>query len=147
MEPTLTEHGLTITNSLVYHLRAPQRGDVIVFRYPYATKGGTIYNLKRIIGLPNETLSIAGVTVHIKKDGNENIILSEPYIAIRGENREGTTTLGADEYFVMSDNRSEKSDSRTWGSLKKTFIEGPVIFHNNGKFLYSLFNRLNKFRE
>lgn len=147
MEPTFIEQGFVITNSLIYRLHTPKRGDSVVFQYPYATGKKITYNIKRIVGLPNEIISITGTTVHIKNTHGEENALSEPYVQIMGENRHGSATLSADEYFMMSDNRSEKADSRTWGALKKTFIVGPVIFHSNGKFLYSLFNRLDELRK
>jgi signal peptidase I len=147
MEQTLAEHEFIITNTLIYRLRAPERKDIIVFQHPYADESKKTYNIKRIIGLPNETVSITGGTVHIQKLKTENITLTEPYVTIIGVNRQGSVILSTDEYFVMSDNRSEKADSRTWGALKKTFIVGPVIFHGNIKFLYTLFNRLDELRK
>lgn len=123
MDPTFTTGQYLIVDELTYHFENPERGQVIIFRYP---KDPQIYFIKRIIGLPGESVSIKKGIITIKnKDHPEGFILPEPYIAEENKlNDSFETTLGSDEYFVMGDNRAQSSDSRMWGNLDKGFIIG-----------------------
>ena len=125
MEPTFETGDYIIVDQLSYELREPRRGEVVVFRYP---KHKTIFFIKRIIGLPGETININNGTVTIKnskhKDGFK---INEPYIEFPKYDN-FTTTLKKDEYFVMGDNRNASMDSRVWGPLKKNLITGrPLV--------------------
>jgi signal peptidase I len=95
------------------------RSDVIIFRYPMDTSKTYI---KRVIGLPGETVSITKGKVMI--NGNE---LAEPYVD-PAYNRSGFDLppfkILPDNYFVMGDNRDSSSDSRYWGTVAKELIEG-----------------------
>ena len=121
MYPTFKNLDYLIVDELSYRFSQPSRGDVIVFRYPGDPK---IFYIKRIIGLPGETLHIAHGNVSITKADGSTIALSEPYVVAEDATYTGDKTLGADQYFVMGDNRPRSSDSRTWGILPRANIAG-----------------------
>ncbi|MES2014763.1 MAG: signal peptidase I [Patescibacteria group bacterium] len=127
MVPTFLNNEYLIVDQLTYHFEAPKRGDVIIMRYP---KDTSVFFIKRIIGLPNETVEIAGKTVTIMRGaGTTPITLDESFIdPSRMRDEYKTYTLGPTEYFVMGDNRRESADSRAWGNLPKSDIVGrPVL--------------------
>ena len=123
MHPTFENADYLIVDELTYHFETPQRGDVIVFRYP---GDPSIFYIKRIIGLPGETVHITKGTVMITKTNGTQLTLTEPYAVVDDATYSGTTTLGAGQYFVMGDNRPESSDSRVWGPLPAQNIIGRV---------------------
>lgn len=124
MEPQFHDGEYLIVDELSYRLNKPQRGEVIVFKYP---KAPSQYYIKRIIGLPNEKIKIAQGKIIIFNDQNPNgFILNENnYLSV---DEGGTflleTKLDKGEYFVLGDNRQASSDSRVWGPLPKNFIVG-----------------------
>lgn len=121
MHPTFESGDYLIVDELTYHLHEPKRGDVVIFRYPNDTK---VFYIKRIIGLPGEIVHVnQGVTSITKPDGS-TVILNEEYIAAEDATFTLDTTLKADEFFVMGDNRPRSSDSRSWGPLPKKDIVG-----------------------
>ncbi|MDB5189422.1 MAG: signal peptidase signal peptidase [Parcubacteria group bacterium] len=121
MHPTFESGDYLIVDELSYHLSAPQRGDVIIFRYP---GDPNIFYIKRIIGLPGETVHIDhGVTTVTKTDGT-TVTLNESYVVAEDATYTQDSTLGADQFFVMGDNRPRSSDSRIWGPLPKKNIMG-----------------------
>ncbi len=120
MNPTFETNQYLIVDQLTYRTQEPIRGDVIIFRFPLNPKD---FYIKRVIGLPTETVTIEGSKVYIQKEGEEKIQLDEPYIEFEANNNI-SVTLGEDEYFVMGDNRPNSSDSRHWGVLPKEFIVG-----------------------
>jgi signal peptidase I len=116
---TAFENGqFVLVDRVSYRLGNPHRGDVVVFEYPRAPQEDYI---KRVIGLPGETIRIADGRVYINGQP-----LSEPYV--NGQQtlsyRNITLTLAQDQYFVMGDNRNYSSDSRAWGSLPRANIIG-----------------------
>ena len=121
MYPTFKNGDYLIIDELSYHFSEPTRGDVIVFRYP---KNPVIFYIKRVIGLPGETIRIERGIATITTVSGETLTLSEPYVVTEDATYTLTTTLGADEYFVMGDNRPKSSDSRVWGSLPEKDIIG-----------------------
>lgn len=125
MEETFHNNDYLIVDQISYRFEEPKRGDVIIFKYP---RDHSKYFIKRLIGLPGDTVVIEGSHVIIKNDENpEGTKLDESYAAM-GENRfDQTTELGPDEYFVMGDNRDHSSDSRVWGILKKEEIVGRAV--------------------
>ena len=121
MEPTFDTGQYLIVDELSYHFRAPERYDVIIFRYP---KDPSRFYIKRIIGLPGETLHIDADAISVMKVDGTTVSIPEPYLVLTGNGIPQTVTLGGDEYFVMGDNRPDSSDSRYWGPLPKSDIIG-----------------------
>lgn len=108
METTLSDGDQLIVDKISYQFREPERFEIIVFPYQY--EAGTYY-IKRIIGLPGETVQILDGSVYINGEklgehyGNE--VMEEAGIAAE------PVTLGVDEYFVLGDNRNNSKDSRS----------------------------------
>ncbi len=133
MDPTFATGQFLIVDRLSYRFNEPKRGDVIVFRYP---NNPSTYYIKRIIGLPGETVNIRDGIISVDFPSTITPVLSatsttidEPYVK---SNHASSDTLRAKlnstEYFVMGDNRRESSDSRAWGPLQKDLIIGrPAI--------------------
>jgi signal peptidase I len=108
MQPTLYPSDYVIVNKLAYRFSgSPQRGDVIVFRYP--PNPDAIPYIKRIIGLPGDQVHIADGKIYINGQ-----LMFEPYLTVL-TNRGGDWTVPKGNLFVMGDNRNNSSDSRTWG--------------------------------
>lgn len=121
MFPTFKDGQYLIVDELSYHFREPARGDVIVFKPPMNLK---TYYIKRIIGLPGETVIINGANIIIKNEAHpEGFILTQPYIETPSDDKI-EKTLGPDEYYVLGDNRTASSDSRYWGTLPRKDITG-----------------------
>jgi len=121
MVPTFEDANYLIVDKISYKLNNPKRDDVVIFRYPY---NQTKFFIKRIIGLPNETIEIKGSVVTVTNEERKNgFELYEPYVK-NLSNDDKHFELKSDEYFVMGDNRSGSSDSRIWGAVKKEFIIG-----------------------
>lgn len=125
MEPTLSDQDNLLVDKLSYRLHDPKRFDVVVFPYQYADK---TYFIKRIIGLPGETVRIDDTgSIYINDE-----LLMEAYgkevIEDPGLARDGIT-LGVDEYFVLGDNRNDSSDSRfvSVGNIKGSQIIGKAF--------------------
>ncbi|MBI3627731.1 MAG: signal peptidase I [Candidatus Sungbacteria bacterium] len=124
MEPNFQESNYLIIDELSYHLHAPARGDVVVFKFPLDESQ---YFIKRVIGLPGETVTIAGGKVFITEPGSRvPKELGEPYLPKGLSTISDLTsiTLGPDQYFVMGDNRTFSLDSRKWGVLPGDLITG-----------------------
>lgn len=102
-----------------------ERGDVVVFRYP---KNPSQYFIKRVIVLPGEGMEIKNGQVIIHKEGSSIILDENGYLAENEETGGVMTKILADnEYFVMGDNRSFSSDSRSWGPINEENIIGKVL--------------------
>ncbi len=126
MEPSFDDGQYLIIDELSYRFREPARGEVVVFRYPIDP---TQYYIKRIVGLPGETVEI--VEGHVKIFNAEHplgFVLDETnylpaniatYNNVKKE-------LGQSDYFVLGDNRSASYDSRSWGVLPRANITGRV---------------------
>ncbi len=141
MEPTFHTGEYLVINELSYHFSAPQRGDVIVFKYP---KDNTQYFIKRIIGLPGETVKIEDNKVVITNATHPSgFVLDEKYLP-PGDTTfpvgNNLATLGTDEYFVLSDNRLASSDSRFWGPVPKNDLVGKVFIR---AFPFQSFTKFN----
>jgi len=126
MEPDFHDHEYVLIEKISYRFHTPSRGDVIVFRYP---NNPSVNYIKRVIGLPGETIHIENGLVSI--NGRQ---LSEAYLASgektfesRNTDQAYETKLSADQFFVMGDNREHSSDSRDWGPLKRNFIIGRSV--------------------
>jgi len=122
MEPNFENGDYLIIDEISYRLREPQRGEVIVFRYPYNPSQRYI---KRIIGLPGELIEVKDGRVMV---GNQ--VLNEEEYLPSGLTIPGNVRflLDENEYFVLGDNRGSSSDSRQWGPLKRANIIGRVYF-------------------
>ncbi len=146
MEPTFYDKEYLIVDELSYIFTNPQRGDVIVFKHPEPAcndhissgyinrkfiQGPCSNYIKRIIGVPGDTITIKDGEVNVKNKKNPNgLTLEENYtpsnIPTLGNQ---TITLGEKEYFVMGDNRgpNSSSDSREWGALPESHIIGKAL--------------------
>lgn len=124
MEPNFQTRDYILIDKLDYHLHAPKRGEVIVFRYP---KDPTEFFIKRIIGLPGETVEIKNNRVIIyNAEYPEGFQLDESAYLPKYPEPMQNMRMKVDErnYFVMGDNRPHSSDSRIWGEVNKTLISG-----------------------
>ena len=139
MFPTFHDGQYLIVDEISYIVNGPHRGDVVVFRYP---KDPSRFFIKRIIGLPNETIKVkddgSHITVTVKNNSNPaGFELSEPYMNARFTQtdqckmtkeevapQDNTFVTGNGEYFVMGDNRDCSSDSRAWGILPRNLMVG-----------------------
>ncbi len=126
MDTTFADGQYLIVDEITYYTHAPERGDVIIFKYP---KDPSKYFIKRIIGLPGETVVIENGDVTIKtKENPLGYKLPEPYIQPENKSLDNLTrTLGEGEYFVMGDNRHNSLDSRAWGPLPRENIVGRTL--------------------
>jgi signal peptidase I len=129
MAPSFENGNYLLVDELTYRFRPPERGEVVVFRYP---NDESTYFIKRIVGLPGDRIVIKdGVVTVVSPAHPEGERLTEPYLAagmttaVRRQD-EANVTLGPGEYFVLGDNRSYSFDSRDWGPLKTTEIIGLV---------------------
>jgi len=121
MEPTLIANETVVINKLVYKYSMPSRGDVVVCLFP----GETDHYVKRVIGLPGETLQIKNGVIYI--NGKE---LSKEYYYNDEvpKGNFGPIIIDDDSVFLMGDNRNHSQDSRMLGSLKISDITGKVEF-------------------
>jgi signal peptidase I len=125
MEPTFQNGNYLLIDEVTYRFREPARGESIVFRYP---NDETSFFIKRIIGLPEETVNLKDDTLTITAaDGKTKTVLNETYLPSTTKTAgEKNLTLGKDEYFVMGDNRGNSFDSRNWGPVHRDEIIGLV---------------------
>jgi signal peptidase I len=121
MEPNYWENEWIIVNKLAYKFHAPQTGDIIVFQPPiYSTKPF----IKRIIGLPGESVEIKNGTVYVHKTDGSIITMQEPYIKEQFPTNYSSPIIPENEYFVMGDNRNNSSDSRSGWLISRDKIIG-----------------------
>ncbi len=123
MDPTFASGEYLIVDELSYHFKKPTRGEVIIFRYP---RNPDTFFIKRVIGLPGETVHLQNGSITIVNNENpDGIILPDSHIdPSRKSNDNLSVTLTKGEYFVMGDNRKESSDSRSWGPLPEKYVIG-----------------------
>ncbi len=127
MQPGLVTDEYVLVNKVAYLFHAPERGDVIVFHYPLDT---SVDFIKRVIGLPGDTIVVTGTTVTV--DGTK---LKEPYISQPANPSGQKWTVPPNDYFVMGDNRPVSDDSRNWGFVPNYDIVGKAVM------LYWPFNK------
>src|SRR3989338_4801605 len=126
MYPTFKNGDYLVVDQLTYHFTEPQHGDVIVFRFH---NNPSQFFIKRIIGIPGETVRIENGKLFIARGEDEarvEIPVAEPY-AGPGSFDSKTLALGDNEYFVMGDNRGASLDSRSWGPLSRDLIRGRAL--------------------
>ena len=128
MEPNFFENEYLIIDEITYRFSEPKRGDIVVFRYPNEPQE---YFIKRIIGLPGETIDFENGNIYIKSGNNSgDESIKEPYLSEGIKTyplRESSYNLSQDEYFVLGDNRNVSKDSRTFGPVNKSFLIGRVL--------------------
>lgn len=146
MEPDFHNGEYIFVDEASYHLGEPKRGDVVVFKFPDQScisyvdtnpllkdffQGPCKNYIKRIIGLPGETVKIAnGDVTIINKTHPSGFVLDEKYIGSNIDTLgQQTVRVNKNEYFVLGDNRkpNASSDSRDWGLLDRKFIVGRAV--------------------
>jgi len=129
MEENFADGDYIIINEFGYRfLDEPERGDVVIFRFP---SDPSEFFIKRVIGMPEETVSIQNNTVTIyNKMHPEGVVLDETSYLSPDQVTIGTIEIKLDdnEYFVLGDNRRHSSDSRFWGPVNRSLITGEVWF-------------------
>ena len=120
MAPTLAEQDRLIVNKLIYHLHAPQRGDIVMLYYPEDPDKTFV---KRVIGDPGDVVRIVDGQVFVN-----DVALLDSFVApeFRSHDDFGPFTVPAAHYFVMGDHRNNSSDSRQWGPVPKKYILGKI---------------------
>ena len=122
MSPTFESGQFLMVSRLHYVVGMPDRGDIVIFHFPGDTR--TDY-IKRIIGLPGETIEIRNTQVFIN-----GVFLEEPYLpeaCLPEHCFDAFWQLAADEYFMMGDNRNRSSDSRMLGPVQRRYILGEAV--------------------
>ena len=124
MENTIMSHSRVIGSRLSYIKDDPERGDIVIFRYPDNEK---IYYVKRVIGLPGETVEVIDGKVYIN---GSDTPLDEPYLPEPMEGSYGPYEVPEGCYFMMGDNRNNSQDSRYWVNkyVEEDKILGKVYF-------------------
>jgi signal peptidase I len=137
MEPTLRDGDRVLVARFIYHFHDPRRGDVIVFHPPGngdsailgAKTEASVYFIKRIIGLPGET--VEGRRHHVLICTAPSVgchVLNEPYLTQAAVAAPfGPVTVPQGQYFMMGDNRAVSDDSRMWGTLPRSYIIGEAF--------------------
>ncbi len=128
MEPNFYDREYLIIDELSYRLRAPERGEVVVFKYPNNPQQ---YYIKRIIGIPGDTVKVTdGDVFRIDTDGEVVLIDESEYLddAVTTQSYNvSEITLDEEQYFMLGDNRSASYDSRYFGSVADSFLVGRVL--------------------
>jgi len=123
MEPNFQENDYLIIDQVTYRLREVERGEIVVFHPP---ENDSQYYIKRVIGLPGESVEILeGDVVVYTEEYPNGITLEEEYIEeyTHGHAR---VYLGLDEYYLLGDNRTSSLDSRTFGAVSENHLIGRV---------------------
>jgi signal peptidase I len=124
MYPTYHNGEYLIVNETIKYFGEYHRGDVVIIRYP---NDPSKYFIKRVIGLPGETVTIRNGVVSITSATRTTpLVLEEPYVQNR-KNDNLSRTLDNDEFFVMGDNRAQSSDSRIWGPVPTRLMNGEAL--------------------
>lgn len=125
MDPTFKNNDYLLVDEISYRFEKPKRGEVVIFKRAEEKK----YLIKRIIGLPNETVELSGANITIKNTEHpEGFVLDQSFIENTQSEPTKVLTLNDSQYFVLGDNRPVSLDSRGWGALDKNEIVGrPLI--------------------
>lgn len=136
MERTIMTGDRVIGSRLSYRFEDPERGDIAIFRFPDNEK---IYYVKRIIGMPGETVDIVDGQVYITGTDGETILLEEPYLKEEmAPEAPMHFEVPEDSYFMMGDNRNYSLDARRW---KNTYVKREKLI---AKVLFRYYPRLGK---
>lgn len=114
MEPNFQDGNYLIIDEVTYRFRAPERGDVIVFRFP---KDPKTFFIKRILGLPGDEVIVDNGAIEVFRNGKS--VLKET-----GTSGNYRGVMKTSQYFVVGDNRYNSFDSRSWGPIEKKHIVG-----------------------
>lgn len=136
MEKTIMAKSRVIGSRLSYIRSDPKRGDVVIFHFP-DDPTGKLYYVKRVIGLPGETVNIVDGKVYIN---GSDTPLDEPYLAEPMEGSYGPYTVPEGCYFMLGDNRNNSQDARFWQN--KYVAKDKII----AKVLFSYYPKLGKIR-
>lgn len=122
MAPHLSDQERIFINKFIYKFEPIQRGDIVVFRYPRDPRKSFI---KRVVGLPKETIEIRRGVVYIN-----GLRLREDYLPPQELDLHSypATHLARDHYFVLGDHRRSSNDSRAWGTVHRDYIYGKAVF-------------------
>lgn len=125
MEPNFFDREYLIIDELSYRFGEPERGDVVVFHYPNDPKQ---FFIKRVIGLPGETVEISDGKIRIYNVPNPNGTLLDETVYLDQDFTAAsqTVTLKADQYYLLGDNRSSSLDSRFFGPVSRKYVVGRV---------------------
>jgi signal peptidase I len=126
MEPNFEDKEYLIIDEITYRFRQPERGEIAVFRYP---NDPSQFFIKRIIGLPGETVTVSGGKVFIEGADGQNVKLDESQYLATGLETAGEKriVLSSGQYFMLGDNRSNSLDSRIFGPVPKDDVVGRVM--------------------
>lgn len=121
MEPNLCTGERLLGNKVVYHFENPKRGDIVVFRYP---RDPSCVFIKRIIGLPGETVRICKGAVYV----NGSAVDERTYVKLSWHDERAARKIPQGSIFVLGDNRDQSDDSRFWGCLPLANIQAKAWF-------------------
>ena len=128
MDPTFKPNDCIMVDKLTYRFRGPHRGEVVILWPPKERVSSTNPYIKRVIGLPGETVEIRQGLVYIKTNNSSEFrLLSEvlPGVSENPKSRnDGTWEIAKGQYFVLGDNRDDSSDSSVWGTVPRGNIIG-----------------------
>lgn len=122
MEPTLDIYDRLVVNKVIYHFRAPRRNEIVVFRQVGLEQSEKRDLIKRVKGLPGETLEVKDGVIYIN-----DVELKDVHPTNNDHADFGPVTVPADAIFVMGDNRPHSADSRYWGFLPLKNVIGPAF--------------------
>lgn len=127
MEPNFDDGEYILTDKVSYRIGVPKRGDVIVFKAP---KNEEVDYIKRIIGLPGDTVNIQNGKVFINGTDINETYLPADFVTFPGSflSEGSSATVPDGEFFVLGDNRNHSSDSREWGFITRKEIIGKAFF-------------------
>ncbi|PIR02403.1 MAG: signal peptidase I [Candidatus Nealsonbacteria bacterium CG_4_9_14_0_2_um_filter_37_38] len=124
MEPDFQDGNYLIIDEISYRFNEPQRGEVVVFKFPNLPSQRFI---KRIIGLPGEVIKIEDGKIIVSKEGESQVLDESKYLPLTETLGDFQISLAEGQYFVLGDNRPSSYDSRRWGVLPKENIIGKVF--------------------
>jgi signal peptidase I len=138
MTPTIVQGQYVLIDKISPHFSGYQRGDIIVFNPPPAYSQGGVPFIKRVIGLPGDTVTLENGHVYVTPAGGTAVRLVEPYVNTDIDGTPEPTkpnpatgqsewVVPADSYFVMGDNRSVSEDSRVFGPISRDLIIGRAL--------------------
>jgi signal peptidase I len=121
MEPQIASGEYVLIDTLTYHFRAPERGDIVAFHHGDPGDDGGVF-IKRVIGLPGDTVQILHGVVYV--DGRK---LEEPYVVFHDSRSYSQIRVPPGSVYVLGDNRADSEDSRIFGCVHETAIIGRAI--------------------